>query len=1086
MSKIEPLLRPDIEASDAIRGYLYQFLYAVNALLDSGATGFVWVESFEDVAVAIGDVIHGVQVKDRKADFSLTQEKSCTMLERWFEDSQKGIDTRFLFVSTQTAGNLHDHSTSFREWVNGVQTEENIVRICESIKSYLLSRPRSGKTDFPNLTKALSDLATFRAFWTRITWRLGQEQWISALPATIARISSRDQISESEATQKLHAWIGALAVSATAPNHDERKWTLTRLYNATFRPEMQRIADKLAGVLNGAQQYFLSGISTEMLQKLDDIRALLLAQQSSRNTPKTRTQPSGSVDEPLEDLNFGDFACPVPELLFGREDDIKLLAFALKEANTVELGGIPGIGKTALAARYAETIAPRKKCLWIDCSDYYNSALMLNRISKFLLSVCEDSTLERSLCSATSNNARNMELAAVGLEKNECITIFDHFEKNDTGEPVSLIRMFNKFFKRAKVIIISTKHSPVDGLLNIPKRVLLSRLSEEAGIALLKATMARIEAPTVPVTLLRRAYNIVDGHPYFLSLLAGLSCQLAFSDLLDDLPGLVNEAHEYIQTRVLGLLTENSRKLLERLSILRIPFHISAAINIGSSAVAMQDFKILTRRFLVVRPNRHDEYYTIHGLIRSLSRHSLSPEETRETHSRAFMHYSLLQNKRFIDIRESVYHAIEAQMFNEGEKLAAHLLSFLIHVRRFEMVIEYAEELNSNIHSANWAKVHYSKGRAQRFLQRKREALDSYKIARTKTADKLLQETVDLEMASTMAELADAEENPDYGAAREVCNRLANSENLETKLFAQYTDALLASWSGFIDEAIPKMEQSLKFAKDHGLRRNEGLICYGLAMAEGEKLGNTEKAVQYLEQSKAIVEELRDKLSGQNTELEYRVLRALARFYEKQMKYEQSLDSAKGCVDIALELGISRRVASSLLNMARCLCHMENYSGAWEALENAKPLLGTTPVDAEDNLAFHHWAAVAKWHLGEFEQSVEHILSCHYISKKSSLYGPKFILMAPSQPSDGEEFKRHEFPGSHVFIFPQNIESFDLESWINSAVARRPELAEVQGTFKAVSDSTPQTPDLSQVRAKEPCLCGSGKQHKRCCGRKPV
>ena len=226
------------EATDESRGYVAGWAHAVDAVLSGNDDDEVYVEAFEDiVVVAASGEIGGIQVKDKAGSFSVTQEEPCRMLERWAAVVETRPGSWLRFASTQTAGNLHDRSDSFRRWVAGDQTDSVLDELRQSLQTFVSERHK-GK--FPRLERLLSHAGDFKAFWNCISWQLGGVGLDGLAVKLLEKI--RQQFpgdSEERARERFYAWIGALAMSASSEDIANRRWSRTKLFAIDPRTDVR-------------------------------------------------------------------------------------------------------------------------------------------------------------------------------------------------------------------------------------------------------------------------------------------------------------------------------------------------------------------------------------------------------------------------------------------------------------------------------------------------------------------------------------------------------------------------------------------------------------------------------------------------------------------------------------------------------------------------------------------------------------------------------------------------------------------------------------------------------------------------------
>jgi hypothetical protein len=323
---------PAREATDASRGYVAGWAQAIDALLSGSETDEVYVEAFEDVTVvsATGD-IGGIQVKDKKGAFSVTQAESCGMLERWAAVIEVKPKSWFRFCSTQVAGNLHDSSEAFIEWVAGGRSDHVLEELRVSLESFV-NRRQKGK--FPILEQKLQSVATFRPFWERITWQLGGaglDALVERLLATMAKRYLGDV--PQRLRERLFAWLGAVALSASSDDVKERCWNKARLDGLDPKTDLRLalLANLIARLIDDREREF----ATSLAEILGTVR--LLANRLPKDRPSLK--PSVFIHSPRLDAAA---TAVVEELARG--------------TRLVALQGRPADGKSEVARQLASLL----------------------------------------------------------------------------------------------------------------------------------------------------------------------------------------------------------------------------------------------------------------------------------------------------------------------------------------------------------------------------------------------------------------------------------------------------------------------------------------------------------------------------------------------------------------------------------------------------------------------------------------------------------------------------------------------------------------------------------------------------------
>lgn len=221
------------EAVSSLRGFSRQILESIDALLDASDGELVCIETFEDILKIKGGDSTAIQVKDRSAPISLTQEDTCVMIDRWAELYATAPSSSFVYLSTQSPGRMAGGETAFQEWIEGNTAEDVRSRIRNGVSKFLAKQRKPPKqplaAECVHLAKLLANHSDFDAFWDRVSWRV-REGDANALRSRIIRKMRKELVAETELESRLSMWFGEIAQTASDENTPaDRRWTKARL-----------------------------------------------------------------------------------------------------------------------------------------------------------------------------------------------------------------------------------------------------------------------------------------------------------------------------------------------------------------------------------------------------------------------------------------------------------------------------------------------------------------------------------------------------------------------------------------------------------------------------------------------------------------------------------------------------------------------------------------------------------------------------------------------------------------------------------------------------------------------------------------
>lgn len=763
----------------------------------------------------------------------------------------------------------------------------------------------------------------------------------------------------------------------------------------------------------------------------DDIWAHLESRGYSRQTAVIRK------------LAFGDFTLPIPRFFVGRQDLLDELDTVLANSNTIVVGGMAGIGKTYLVAKFVDSLSKDTPVVWLDCSIYEQLEQVLARLAEFISDRFADDTLTQALQSPSLDSARRIEIAVSVLDNHHCVLVWDNFSHEKNRLLMPFLTSCNQALRSSELLIITREWIQIEGLLNPIYHLTVPSLSQDASIRLMRHYLDALGLSDQPEDILIQAHTRVDGHPYFLRLLIVQSENYPLPELLDALPHFATEAQSYLQQQVFNQLDEEASLLFERLSILRIPFPISAAKYMASSPDPYRPFEILLRKFLVTRQGKDSPNYEIHDLVRDHAISQISASDLATIHKQAVSFYKFLDERSYLDVQEIIHHSLEAGLLDEAVESTHHLVSHALHNDLFDYVVEFTSLLSQDPRTADWDTMHYARGRALRFKEKFSEALEAYRRALATTEDTEVAEAAKLEIGSMLVK-SEEEAGPGRETAEKYYKELISSKNSRIKVSALNALGFLYARRNR-REAIHLMKQALALAEQAGLLRNVAESCQGLGIAYGHS--DKEKAIRYLERACSIRESIREEIGSQDVEAEYYLLDALANLYGATKRYSDAVRASELCVEIDRRLKLERRLARSLYQLGRDECLLGRYERTKSYLQESASLIEKHHIQQGAKCSVLEWLAVAYWNLHEFELAVEYILEYNYTCQQDGV-APIAHTVAQENDltvKDPPHFIKIAGQTTHLLILPNSYNFSSVVQWNENVVERRPELATVYG-----------------------------------------
>ncbi|MGC8645601.1 MAG: AAA family ATPase [Thermoplasmata archaeon] len=249
------------------------------------------------------------------------------------------------------------------------------------------------------------------------------------------------------------------------------------------------------------------------------------------------TTSSGS--EVMYEYQYEETVIPSVANFVGRKNELNFL----KRNPHVLIEGIPGIGKTTLAARFIRV--NRRSTFWHEMRETDTLSDILARMASFLQKIGEDSLI-KSL--RTSRDRRlQANLAISGMRKSGTTLVFDDIHKCRDAEIISLIEDFLKSVPNVNVILISRSNIPLTS--SSLKTLMLGELD---------AADARKLSGNRGASLAGR----VGGHPLLLKISTNLPADRSVTSRS-------MSPEEYVSEVIFPSLPREIVKLITRLSFFR-------------------------------------------------------------------------------------------------------------------------------------------------------------------------------------------------------------------------------------------------------------------------------------------------------------------------------------------------------------------------------------------------------------------------------------------------------------------------------------------------------------------------------------
>ena len=613
--------------------------------------------------------------------------------------------------------------------------------------------------------------------------------------------------------------------------------------------------------------------------------------------------------------------------------------FADPVARGLLVVGLPGIGKTALAAKWVAGLKGRVHVLWRRLRPETTADEVLRELADFLASAGRPALSDSLQRPPEGGRPVHLSLLRRDFAEVASLLVFDdaHLANRDTGDLLGELLRMESSSETPKVVFLARERVPYvradDLARNRVWELELDDLPHPDAVAVL-------EALGTPASRREEIVTRCGGHP--------LSLELAGAGRLP-LPAVRRTSAAWFAEEALARLDGKARRALElaSVSVGRIPL---AAL--GAEA------RELVRRCLVREGERGKA--VVHDLIREAVLQAVPPKRFAALHARAGA--ILAASSQPVDAIASISHFLTAGAFDRGIALA---------LGRGEAVIEdgFAASLLLLLDPASWGfgkkafppRMHVLRGQVMFALGRRAEASKAFSAARstrdppTAAEARLGQGKAELQRGSGLALplLLDARE------------RLEGLGALRLLAETQYWIGGVHEAADRIEEAREAFERGRAVAFDVGDRRWEGLCAYGLGRLRSRE-GDFAGAVDAEKEALRLLER-----GGHRLDIA-KVCAGLGGNLLELNRLEDAntyLDRAASEARATGALGV---LAAALYNLSAVQLERRDYGGMIPVLEEA--------LEAYEILEEHGsaascaaWLAFANWNRGKEDVAGEYV-----------------------------------------------------------------------------------------------------------------
>jgi tetratricopeptide (TPR) repeat protein/DNA-binding MarR family transcriptional regulator len=554
----------------------------------------------------------------------------------------------------------------------------------------------------------------------------------------------------------------------------------------------------------------------------------------------------GTIDigklKKIKKVQFHDFSVEAPIIVhfFGRKRELTLLEEWVEdrdEHNIIFIHGMPGVGKTTLAAKLLETYRESKHLFWHNFHELDTLRGVLFKLSEFLSKLGHDQLEIHLRTRKDLDFYKISKILGKSIGIINAILIFDNFRKSND----KIRTFFNYIYSmlvsssKTKMLILSREIVPLHEGSDVHAGKTIAEL-ELNGLDF-ESSKRLLEEKGIDRGRVNEMYKLTGGIPLFLEISGGSK------DLLE----------RFIHDELFSELDENERKILGIISTYRIPVPEDCLTT--NDDIDFEKLYVLIQKSIVKKDAR-DRYF-VHDIIKDVFYNRLSPSMRKKHH--LFAARWFVNSDKPMDFIEAIYHYLQGGEHEKASQFAIDSSTFILdggYAAEFLSILETFDE--KLVDTRVWPEVLLLKGKAYSMSGEWKMALDyftrSTDIAST-IGDKQLEVKAICETGYMLEEQNELEKALDYF---KKCLEISEKEDYPLGIGNGYRGIGRIHWrKSEHDEAIVGFEKSLEISERLGDSKLIASTYIDLGNVYDERY-EAEKAIEYYNKSLDILEKIKD------------------------------------------------------------------------------------------------------------------------------------------------------------------------------------------------------------------------------------
>jgi tetratricopeptide (TPR) repeat protein len=373
--------------------------------------------------------------------------------------------------------------------------------------------------------------------------------------------------------------------------------------------------------------------------------------------------PQGLYDKYLGQTLKISMELPRTKGFVGRNDELKDLLSSL-DKNVIIIEGIAGIGKTYIAAKFAEELKDEYTVYWYgNLSEVSTLSSVMNKIS---ISLKENGKpkLSSSIEHFGYDNEVLITLLKEELNSNNFAIFFDNYHKAEKELNPLLKQLVS--ITPSKVVLITRQEPEFYNVVD-ERENRVTKIKVDAWD--FAHTKMMLEARGIEATdgTIQEIHDRLHGHPQYLNLFCILAERSSAENLLKNLPIARKDAHDYLEKEVYNSLTSEEKLLLQTIAVFRVSETVDAFDNVNEFKDLNGTLNSLIHKFLVNEIGINT--YSVHEIIRDYSLSDVSRRKILRSYHEGAAKYYLSLDDDPEHVLEASYHFDKAEMKEESAEV---------------------------------------------------------------------------------------------------------------------------------------------------------------------------------------------------------------------------------------------------------------------------------------------------------------------------------------------------------------------------------------------------------------------------------